>query len=148
MVVMTLNCKGLASTPKKLAIRRLIEDQFLKVIFVQETMCDGSFLVTALESMLKEWNFVFIDAKGRSGGLLLGWRFRHLLLLNAWACYSGLCVLLFSIELKMNFCILNLYGPYVDRESFWSNLVSLDCFKSSALIMGQDLNFSMGYSEI
>ena len=69
-------------------------------------------------------------------------------LLNAWACCSGLCVLLFSIELKMKFYFLNLYGPYVDREVYWSHLVSLDCFKSSALIMGGDLNFSMGYSEI
>ena len=148
MIVMTLNCRGLASTPKKLAIRRLIEDQFLDVIFVQETMCDGSLLVNALEIMLKEWKFVSVDAKGRSGGLLLGWRYRHLHMLNAWACCSGLCVSLFSIELKMNFCFLNLYGPYVDREVFWSNLVSLDCFKSSALIFGGDLNFSVGFSEI
>ena len=33
----------------------------------------------------------------------------------------------------------------MDREAFWSNLVSLDCFKNYALIMGGDLNFSMGY---
>ena len=72
MIVMTLNCRGLASTPKKLAICRLIEEQFLDVIFVQETMCDGSLLVTVVESMLKDWNFVYVDAKGRSGGLLLG----------------------------------------------------------------------------
>ena len=48
----------------------------------------------------------------------------------------------------MKFYFLNLYGPYVDREVYWSHLVSLDCFKSSSLIMGGDLNFSMGYSEI
>ena len=34
MIVMTLNCRGLASTPKKLAICRIIEEQFLDVIFV------------------------------------------------------------------------------------------------------------------
>ena len=72
MIVMTLNCRGLASTPKKLAICRLIEEQFLDVIFVQETMCDGSLLVIALESMLKDWDFVSVDSKGRLGGLLLG----------------------------------------------------------------------------
>ena len=104
MIVMTLNCRGLASTPKKLAIRRMIEDQFLDVIFVQETMCDGSLLVNALEIMLKDWKFVSVDAKGKYRGLLLGWRYRHLHLLNAWACCLGLCVLLFSIELKMNLC--------------------------------------------
>jgi len=72
MIVMTLNCRGLASAPKKLAICRLIEEQFLDVIFVQETMCDGSLLVIALESMLKDWDFVSVDSKGRLGGLLLG----------------------------------------------------------------------------
>ena len=83
MIVMTLNCRGLASKPKKLPICRLIEDHFLDVIFVQETMCDGSLLVNALEIMLKDWKFVFVDAKARFGGLLLGWRYRHLHLLNA-----------------------------------------------------------------
>ena len=66
-------------------------------------------------------------------------------MLNAWACCLGLCVSLFSIELKMNLCFLNLYGPYVDREVFWSNLVTLDCLKSYALIFGGDLNFSVGF---
>ena len=68
MIVMTLNCRGLDNTPKKLAIRRMIEDYFLDVIFVQETMCDGSLLVGALEIMLTEWKFVFVDAKGKYGG--------------------------------------------------------------------------------
>ena len=67
MIVMTLNCRGLASTPKKLVICRLIEEQFLDVIFVQETMCDGSLLAIALESMLKDWDFVSVDSKGRLG---------------------------------------------------------------------------------
>ena len=35
-------------------------------------MCDGSLLVIALESMLKDWDFVSVDSKGRLGGLLLG----------------------------------------------------------------------------
>ena len=54
MIVMTLNCRGLAITPKKLAIRMLIEDQFLDVLFVQESMCDGTLLVGALEIMLND----------------------------------------------------------------------------------------------
>ena len=69
MIVMNLNCRGLASTPKNLVIHRLIEDQFLDVIFVQETMCNGTLLVGDLEIMLNDWNFVSVDAKGNSGGL-------------------------------------------------------------------------------
>ena len=48
----------------------------------------------------------------------------------------------------MKFYFLNLYGPYVDREVFWSNLVSLDYLKGSALIFGGDLNFFVGFFEI
>ena len=33
MILMTLNCRGLASKPKKLAICRLVEEQHLDVVF-------------------------------------------------------------------------------------------------------------------
>ena len=41
MIVMTLNCRGLASKPKKLTICRLVADQSIDVLFLQETMGDG-----------------------------------------------------------------------------------------------------------
>ena len=84
----------------------------------------------------------------REGGLLLGWRNRHFLFLNAWAMGSGLCVLLYSSELKLALCCVNVHGPYVDRERFWINLFKTDCLKSSKLILGGDLNFSIGFSKI
>ena len=33
MIVMTLNCRGLASTPEKIMVQRLIEEQALDVLF-------------------------------------------------------------------------------------------------------------------
>ena len=98
--------------------------------------------------MLNGWDFVSIDAKGKSGGLLLGWRFRQFHLMNAWAVCSSLCVRLYSIELKLDFCFVNVYGPYVNRESFWNNLFSLECLSCNNLILGGDLNYSVGFSEI
>ena len=80
---MTLNCRGLASIPKKLAVKRLIDEQSLDVIFLQETMFDGCVLVKEMELLLKYWQFISMDAKGRSGGLLLGWRSRNFLFRNA-----------------------------------------------------------------
>ena len=61
---------------------------------------------------------------------------------------SGLCTSLYSIELKVVLCFFNLYGPYADREIFWTNLSSLECFKNNNMIFGGDLNFSFGFSEI
>ena len=43
---------------------------------------------------------------------------------------------------------MNIYGPYLDKERFWNNIFSLDCLKNSKLIIGGDLNFSVGFSEI
>ena len=79
------------------------------MLFLQETISEGSILVGNLEIMLKDWKFVSVDAKGKSGGLLLGWRYRHFHLLNAWEMCSGLCVTLYSIELKMDLCFVNMY---------------------------------------
>ena len=65
MIIMTLNCRGLASNPKKLAVRRLIDEQGVDVLFLQETMGDRVILVDELETMLKEWKFVSVDAKAK-----------------------------------------------------------------------------------
>ena len=53
MIFMTLNCRGLASLPKNLAICRMIDEHFIDVLFLQETMCGGDILVSEMESMLK-----------------------------------------------------------------------------------------------
>ena len=55
MILMTLNCRGLASLPKKLVVKRLIDEEYLDVIFLQETMYDGCILVKEMELLLKRW---------------------------------------------------------------------------------------------
>ena len=142
MILMTLNYRGLASLPKKLAVKRLIDKQSLDIIYLQETMCEGCMMVKDLELILKGWQFVSVDARGIYGGLLLGWRTRNFLLLNAWAMTSGVCVVLHSIELQLDITFLNLFGPYLDREFFWNHLSGMDCFNCPYLVLGGDLNFS------
>ena len=53
MIFMTLNCRGLASKPKKLAICRLVEEPHINVVFLQESMGNGVFFVEEMESILK-----------------------------------------------------------------------------------------------
>ena len=77
-----------------------------------------------------------MDVKGKSGGLLLGWRYRFFNLINAWAFGSGICATLHSFELKLPIVCLNLYGPYIDREIFWLNLFKMEGLLSSNLILG------------
>ena len=53
MIFMTLNCRGLASKPKKLAVCRLVEEQHIDVVFLQESMGNGVLFVGEMESILK-----------------------------------------------------------------------------------------------
>ena len=76
MITMTLNCRGLASLPKKLAVHRLIAKHAVDVLFLQETMCGGDLLVYEMESMNRGWKLLSVDSKGKYGGLLLGWKMR------------------------------------------------------------------------
>ena len=61
---------------------------------------------------------------------------------------SRLCVSLYSTELKMELCFFNVYGPYVEREGFWNNLLYFVSFNCTKIIFGGDLNFSLGLSDI
>ena len=67
---------------------------------------------------------------------------------NAWAMTSCLCAVMHSFEMQLELFFLNLYGPYTDREAFWNNLSVMDCFNFPNLVVGGDLNFSLGQSEI
>ena len=118
MIVLSLNCRRLASLPKKHYVRRMVEEQAPNILFLQESMGKGDIIVVELETMLKVWSFVYADAFGKSGGLLMGWKINRFLFQTSWAIESGLSVTLFSIELKVALCFVNVYGPYVDRESF------------------------------
>ena len=92
--------------------------------------------------------FVMWMLKKNKGGLLVGWRNHFLLFLNSWAMDSGLCVALYSTELQMEICFVNIYGPYVEREGFWNNLLDFMSANCTKIIFGGDLNFSMGLSKI
>ena len=78
----------------------------------------GSCLKGELESMMIGWTFLFVDARGKLGGLLLGWSSIFFHLLNAWGVGLGLCASLFYIELNLDICFSNIYGPYIDRVAF------------------------------
>jgi hypothetical protein len=53
-----------------------------------------------------------------------------------------------SIDMGMVLMVLNLYGPYQDRVSFWDSLFIKPFTKERFLILGGDLNFSLGEAEI
>ena len=59
MIVMTLNCRGLASKPKKLVICRLVSEQSVDVLFLQETMGDQVLFAGEMEGVCKKLRVSF-----------------------------------------------------------------------------------------
>ena len=70
MILLSFNCRGLASQPKKLAFRNLIRQYNPDILMLQETLGKGEEIIAFLSKLLPGWLFRAIDADGRSGGLV------------------------------------------------------------------------------
>eukprot|EP00253_Pinus_taeda_P034819 PITA_34819 len=92
MICMSWSCRGLASKPKKLALKELASRYMPDLIFLQETV-------------------------GR------------------------------AVEIEQALCLI-LPGWSFSRAAFWNNLLAKDLLKEKPLIIGGDLNFSIGAVEI
>eukprot|EP00253_Pinus_taeda_P031163 PITA_31163 len=147
MKCLSFNCRGLASEPKKLAIRRLFESELRDIIFLQETLGPAASIVHCLNTLTPRWKFLASDASGKSGGLAIGINPRTIRIDSSWGGQGFLGADIFSADLGVAFCIVNVYGPCQHREPFWNRLLNLSLLAASHTILGGDLNFSMGFRE-
>jgi exonuclease III len=122
MKLLSFNCRGLASPSKKSALKRLVTLHQPDVIFLQETLADERTTTQALMSLFPGWAFLGLDARGRSGGLVIGWNSRKIKLLNSWASDSCLGLEVLVEGLGMTLKLLNIYGPNTDKTHFWNTL--------------------------
>lgn len=122
MKVMSFNCQGLASPFKKSSLKCSILRAKLKVIFLQETMGTREVIKGVLHSLLPGLDFMVLDAKDRSGGVATGWRVASCHLINSWGSKSCLGTDVFFQDLNLEFHLLNVYGPYLNKEAFWDCL--------------------------
>jgi len=122
MILSTINLRGLGGSPKFSALRRLFLLLHPDLVLVQETMSEGHKACQLFLKLFPGWEVYAIDASGRSGGLLYIW--------NPLTCDLVPFIMPSSIVLVGHLKgideevkILNLYGPYRDRMSFWDRLV-------------------------
>ena len=121
MKFLSFNCRGLASPHKKSSLKRLVLSVNLEVIFLQETLGTSEVIKEFLRNLLPGWEFLVLDARGRLGGLAMGWRVASCHLSNSWGSESYLGTDLYSQELNSKFHLFNVYGPYQNIVSFWDN---------------------------
>jgi hypothetical protein len=55
---------------------------------------------------------------------------------------------LLSLEIGKELTYLNLYGPYSNRMEYWEHFFNSSWLHRGMVVLGGDLNFSLGASEI
>ena len=82
--------------------------------------------------------------RGCSGGLAIGWNARNVKVLNIWGMELVLGMTFKALEHVDIFNFFNIYGPYLNRISLWDNLFKNSLLRGEMVIIGGDLNFSLG----
>jgi len=84
MIILSLNCHGLASSPKELALKEVIHNYNLDILLLQETLGAGEEVSKSLSKLMPRWSIHALNAKGRSGGITLGVKEGKFKVPNSW----------------------------------------------------------------
>eukprot|EP00253_Pinus_taeda_P035654 PITA_35654 len=141
------NCRGLVSKPKKLALRDWLQNSNYDILFLQETLRRGSEVESMLKSLLPGWTFHAIDSSGHSGSLTIGYREGRIKCTNLWGLKQVMGMEIISPDFPSPIQIVNIYGPCQGREFFWTDLLAKSLMQSPLMVVGGDLNFSLGRAE-
>lgn len=55
---------------------------------------------------------------------------------------------IFSVEMDRSLTLVNIYGPYVDRQCYWESLEKCSWFSDQEVVLGGGLNLSIGATEV
>ena len=133
MLILCLNVHGLGGRTKSLSLRSLFNSLNPDFILLQETMCSASPALFAFSKILPSWELCAISARGLSGGLLSAWNPRKANC-RAYQTCAGLLLLASVHGSSQPLHILNVYGPYRDRECFWDNALRGGLLKLPGLV--------------
>ena len=71
-----------------------------------------------------------------------------MLYLNSWGTSFGMGLERLWAEANLQLNLINIYGPYNERASFWDSVRASQFLKKENVVLGGDLNFTMGIHEI
>lgn len=141
------NCRGFASLGKKLSLHILLSSEQIDVIFLQETLGLANVITHLLESWLPRCIVEALDVNGWLGGMALGINSRSIKFCNIWGSFGHMGVDIYSPKLGTKIRIINVYGPCQNWAEFWNQLLNSDILQHDNIILGGDLNFSIGFAE-
>jgi hypothetical protein len=88
-----------------------------------------------------------VDFIGLSGGILYAWSPRKDYV-STYLAHVGIMLDGHVKDLDRSMNLINLYGPYSDREVFWEAIKTEGLFKEQNLILGGELNFTTSFREV
>lgn len=147
MILGTFNVRGMGNRLKKAAIRHLLDTVNPSILFLQETMHAGSDAISTFLSIRPAWKCCAIDANGQDGWILAAWN-PLLAELKPFTVCSGIVLFGKLKGLSLSLYIVNLYGPYRDRQVFWEQVFPNNVMSTRNLILCGDLNFTLSSSEM
>ena len=65
-----------------------------------------------------------------------GWKVQSCRCDCSWGISSSVGLNLWIAEIGKTLTIINIYGPYLNRASFWDSLLNLDFFEDTKIILG------------
>ena len=148
MKFLSLDYRGLASTQKKLAFKRMLSVHKPDVVLLQETLGLEVDVTVLLSSISPLYTFIAQSGRGHTGGIAIRWNQSTIRCTNSWGSPSGLGVHISWVAENLNLNIVNIYGPYNDRVEFWDSFKNSDISRKENMIIGGDLNFTLGAHEI
>lgn len=114
---------------------------------LQETLGQEETIQKCLSSISLFWTFHILDVPGRSGGSAIGFNDQTIQVHNVWGSDGILGADIITSDLGTPLRILNIYGPCHNRNSFWDKLLQSPIMQADQIIVGGDLNFSLGHWE-
>lgn len=145
--IIILQLQRVCYPSQKTSTQKTASSTKMDVILLQETLCSAISLIFTLNSWLSNWTFHAMDASRRSGGTTIGFCNKSMDLRNLWGGRGFIGMDIYAHTLESEIRIMNVYGPCVDRATFWRSLLNSEILQADNIILGGDLNFSLGYCE-
>ena len=142
MRILSMNVRGLGGSAKQKSLRHLFLSLSPNVVLFQETMTSTYPALYAFSKLCPGWEFCALNSTGLSGGILSGWNPR-VLRCKAFHTLAGILLQATLRGSSLTLSILNVYGPYLHRDTFWNAVASGGLLSLPNLILAGDLNFTL-----